>query len=62
MWEKKSACRILVGKPERKRALERPRLRWIFTKYEGEVEWINLAQDKDKLRALVKAVMNLRAP
>jgi len=63
------AYRVLVGKPERKRQLVRPRLGWEnnITVYRQEVgcggiDWIKPAQDKDRLRAHVNAVMNLRDP
>jgi hypothetical protein len=69
MGEKRNACRILVGKPEGKRPLGRPRRRWVDNiKMDlleidwGGVYWIGLAQDRDKWRALVNAVMNLRVP
>jgi hypothetical protein len=69
MGEKRNAYRLLVGKPEEKRPLERPRRRWMDNiKMDlleidwGDVDWIGLAQDWDKWRALVNAVMNLRVP
>jgi hypothetical protein len=67
MGEKRNAYRLLVGKPEEKRPLGRPRRRWVDNiKMDlleigwGGVDCIFLAQDKDKWRALVNAVMNLR--
>jgi len=58
-----------VGKPEGKRPLGRPRRRWEDTiKMDlqdvgcGGIDWIELAQHKDRWRALVNAVMNLRVP
>jgi hypothetical protein len=64
-----AAYRILVGKPERKRPLGRPRRRWVDNiKMDlGDVgwdgmDWIDLAQDRDRWRAHVNAVMNLRVP
>jgi hypothetical protein len=64
-WERK-LYKILVGKPEGKRPLERPRRRWedgIRMDLEetslGGADWIQLAQDRDRWRAVVSAVMNL---
>jgi hypothetical protein len=71
MGEKRNVCRLLVGKAEGKRPLGRPRRRWvdnikilvdILEIGWGGVDWIGLAQDMDKWRALVNAVMNLRVP
>jgi hypothetical protein len=63
------AYRILVGKLEGKRPLGRPIHRWennikidIIEINLGAMDWIDLAQDKDQRRALVKTVMNLRVP
>jgi hypothetical protein len=67
MGEKRNACRLLVGKPEGKRPLGRPRHRWLDNiKMDlleigwGGVDWIGLPQDRNKWRAVVNAVMNLR--
>jgi hypothetical protein len=73
MWhewgEKRNVCRLLVGKPEGKRPLGRPRRRWIDNiKMDlseiglSVVDWISLAQDRYRWTALVNAVMNLRVP
>jgi hypothetical protein len=69
MGEKRNLYRILVGNPEGKRPLGRPRRRWVDNiKMDlreigyGGGDWIDLAQDRDQWRALVNAVMNLRVP
>ena len=67
MGERRGAYRVLVGKPEGKRPLGRPRHRWEdnikmdLQEVEcGGVDWIELAQNRNRWRALVNAVMNLR--
>jgi hypothetical protein len=69
MREKRNAYMILVGNPEGKRPLGRPTRRWIDNvKMDlreigwGGMDWIDLAQYRDKWRALVDTVMNLRVP
>jgi hypothetical protein len=69
MGETRNAYRLLVGKPEGKRPLGRPKRRLVDNiKIDlleigwGGVDWIGLAQDRDKWRALANAVMNLRIP
>jgi hypothetical protein len=67
MGDGRNMYRVLVGKPEGKRPLGRPRRRWEDgikmdleeIGWEG-VDWIHLAQDRDRWRAVVNAVMNLR--
>jgi hypothetical protein len=67
MGEKTNVYRLLVGKPEGKRPLGRPRLRWmdnikmnLLERGLNVVDWVGLAQDRYRWRALVNSVMKLR--
>ena len=67
--EGRGVHRVLVRKPEEKRPLERPRRRWednikmdLQEVGAGCEDWMELAQDRDRWRALVSTVMNLRVP
>ena len=69
MGEERRVYRVLVEKPEGKRPLGRPRHRWVHNIRMdlqevgcGYVDWIGLAQDRDRWRTLVSAVMNLEVP
>jgi hypothetical protein len=68
MGEKRGAYRILLGRPEVRRPLGKPRRRWednIKTDVQEVgwgMDWIELAQDRDRWRAVVDAVMKLRVP
>jgi hypothetical protein len=64
MGETRKVYRLLVGKAEGKRPLGRPRHMWIdnIKIGLGGVDWIGLAQDRYRWRALVNSVMNLRVP
>jgi hypothetical protein len=69
MGEKRNVYRLLIGKPEGKRPLRRPRRSWIDNiKMDlleiglNDVDWIGLAQDRYRWRAFVNSVMNLRVP
>jgi len=67
--ERRGVCRVLVGKPGGKRPLGRLRFRWednikmdLHEVGRGGMDWIDLAQYRDRWRALVNVVMNLRVP
>ena len=72
MWRvwvrRRGVYTVLMGKPEGKRPLGRPRQRWVDIRMDlqevecGYIDWIGLAQDRDRWRTLVSAVMNLRVP
>jgi hypothetical protein len=69
MGENRNAYRLLMGKPEGKITLGRPRHKWVdnirmdpLKLGWGNVDWIGLAQDRNRWRALVNSVLNLRVP
>jgi len=69
MGKGRGVHRVLVGRPEGKRPLERPRRRWednikmdLQEMTGGCGDWMELSQDRDRWRALVSTVMNLRVP
>ena len=68
MGEERGAYMVVVGKPGGKRPLGRPRRRWVDIRMDLQevgfryMDWIGLAQDRDRWRMLVSVVMNLRVP
>jgi hypothetical protein len=68
MVEKRNTYRLLMGKPEGKRPLGRPRRSWVDIRMDLEevewvdVDWVGLAQDRTRWRGLVNLVLNLRIP
>jgi len=69
MGEERGVYGFFLGKPEGRRPLGRPRYRWVDDMWmdlhevgRGNMDWIGLAQDRDRWRTLVSAVMNLRVP
>jgi hypothetical protein len=64
MGEKRNAYWLLVGKPEGKRPLGRSTRRWVDLGEVGwgDVDWIGMAQDRNRWRALVNSVLNLQFP
>jgi hypothetical protein len=68
MGEKRNAYRLLVGKPQGKRPLGRPKRRGVDIRMDpgevgwGDVDWIGLAKDRNRWRALVNSVLYLRVP
>jgi hypothetical protein len=69
MGDRREECRVLVRRPDRKRPFGRSGRRWeddikmdIQEVGGGRTDWINLAEDRDRWRALVNAIMNFRVP
>jgi len=69
MGEERGVYRVLLGKPEGRKPLGRPRRRWVDNIRMdlqgagcGYMDWIGLAQDRDRWRTLVRAVINFRVP
>jgi len=68
MEENKESYRVLVGRPERRDQLDdrdvdgRVILKWILNTWVGNMDWIELAQDRERWSALFKTVMSLQVP
>jgi hypothetical protein len=69
MGEKSNSYKLLMGKPEGRRPLARPKRKWVHNIRMdlvevgwGDVDWIGLIQDRDRWRAVVNSVLNLRVP
>jgi hypothetical protein len=69
MGDKRGAYRFMVGRPEWKRSLKRPRHTWednikidLQAVGWGDMDWIDVAQDTDRWRLFVKEIMNLQVP
>jgi hypothetical protein len=66
MGDRRDAYRVLMGRPWGKRQLGRPRCRWednikwVIKKWDGDMDWIDLAEDRDRWRALANAIMKFR--
>jgi len=69
MWKRRGVYKVLVGNPEGKRPLGRPRLRWEYNNKVdlqevgcGVMHWIELAEDRERWRVVVNVVLNFRVP
>jgi len=69
MWKRRGVYKVLVGNPEGKRPLGRPRLRWEYNNKVdlqevgcGVMHWIELAEDRERWRVVVSVVLNFRVP
>jgi hypothetical protein len=65
MGERRGVCKVLLWKPEGNRLLGRPSRRWegnIFRMWDGDMDWIDLAQNRDRWQVHVNAVMNFGVP